>query len=654
MSIVTKTDPGVERKTRAATVKGQLSFSLETVTPAQARKYLASAVAVRDRDERVVGAYAAIMKAGAWVVNGQPIIFDAEDRLIDGMQRLSACAESGIALTTLVARGVHGDTLHTIDQHRARSYVAVLEARGTYRRPASLVRLMGKLIRIENGNLGLVSQPISWSRYDRVLDANPELVEAADMADRYRGLKIHSQPVAVLAFMALRAGHQTAFRNFLVALDTEDDDSATGFNGATNLLSTIEAMRTVGDVGVDQMIALGILAFNDWLDDSRRRKVYKWVPDRRTGNDAAADSQPTLAGMLDRARGAANLGLPVMKGYPGLREGIIADPMHGDPVDARLIEELRQTAQQGAKGVSVRMVEVTPDMARRWLRDFNLGNRKVQPTQVDAIARDIKAGRWMVNAQPICFTSDPFDPAARRGGTRLLNGQHRLHGVVEADTPIEVPVASGIAESAFATYDTHARRSVFSNGMPQADLRVIAGAARFQWRVDNGLRPNDRAIPSASELKETLETHAGLAEWFPESRKRQVAEFGSSGVMTFLLYHLRQINRPLAEDYFRDLCTGENLTRDNPVLQLREKIRRTRNIEGEQRGSRREVLTMHLHAWEAYRMWREDPDAFGSSKVPDANSADAPGFSEGNQIERDPVDNPPHLKRSGGDVGVNE
>jgi hypothetical protein len=248
---------------------------------------------------------------------------------------------------------------------------------------------------------------------------------------------------------------------------------------------------------------------------------------------------------------------------------------------------------------------VSPDLARRWLRDFNSGNRKVQPTQVDAIARDIKAGRWMVNAQPICFTADPFDPAAKRGTTRLLNGQHRLHGVVEAGLPIEIPVATGIAEAAFATYDTHARRAVFSQGTPQADLRVIAGAARFQWRFDQGLRPNDRAIPSASELKDTLERHPGLADWFPESRKRQVAEFGSSGVMTFLLYHLRQLDPALAEDFFRDLFTGENLTRDNPVLSLREKIRRTRNIEGEQRGSRREVLTLHLQTWEAYREWRQ-------------------------------------------------
>lgn len=605
MTITAETTPVVAKRSAASQGSG-VAFTLETVTPQQAREYLARAFVARKPDPRSVGAYAKTMQDGAWVVNGQPIIFDTEGRLIDGVQRLTACVEADTPFPTLVARGVHGDTLHTIDQHRARSYVAVLEARGTYRRPASLVRLMGKLIRIENGTLGLSSVPISWSRYDRVLEANPELVEAVDLAERYRGLKLHSQPVAVLAYMALRAGHQSAFRDFLVALDTEDDESATGFNGATNLLSTVEAMRAVGEVDVDQMVALGIMAFNDWLEDSRRRKVYKWAPDRRLIQDDAEGGEEPVAIATTKGRYLPNLGLPVMSGYPGLREGMIADAAHGDAVDARLVEELRSTAAKGADGVQVRMVEVTPDLARRWLREFNDGNRRVQPTQVDAIARDIKAGRWMVNAQPICFTADPFATDARRGVTRLLNGQHRLYGVIEANTAIEVPVAVGIAESAFATYDTHARRSVFTAGGPQADLRVLAGAARFQWRVDQGLRPNDRAVPSASEIKETLERHAGLADWFPESRKRQVAEFGSSGVMTFLLYHLRQIDRPLAEDFFRDLFTGENLTRENPVLALRERIRRTRNIEGEQRGSRREVLTLLLQAWEAYRLWRQD------------------------------------------------
>jgi hypothetical protein len=278
------------------------------------------------------------------------------------------------------------------------------------------------------------------------LEANPELIEAVEIAYSYRGLKVHMPPLTVLAFMAIRAGHQSAFRDFLVALDTEDGELATGFNGATNLLSTLEAMRFVGDVSVDQMVAFSILAFNDWLDDYRRRRVYKWAPKQSEGTEATEGAQ-ALRDSSVGIRATANLGLPMVKGYPGLREGLISDPMSGDPVNARLVDELRETAKAGPNGVSVRMVQVTPEMARRWLREFNLGNRKIQPTQVDAIARDIRAGRWMVNAQPICFTNDPFAPSARRGSTRLLNGQHRLRGVVEADMPIEVPLAIGMEEA---------------------------------------------------------------------------------------------------------------------------------------------------------------------------------------------------------------
>lgn len=606
MATITELKPNAASTIKAASVGGGVSFTLETVTPELAREYLSRASSTRKPDARAVGSYAKIMKSAAWVVNGQPVIFDTDGRLVDGMQRLTACVEADTPFPTFVARGVHGDTLHTIDQHRARSYVAVLEARGTYRRPASLVRLMGKLIRIENGTLGISPVPISWSRYDRVLEANPELAEAIDLAERYRGLKIHSQPVAVLAFMAIRAGHAKAYRDFLVAMDTEEDDGSAGFNGATNLLSTVEAMREVGDVNVDQTIALGIMAFNDWLDDVRRRKVYKWQPDRRARDDGARGEGTISSVSTMKGQFAPNLGLPMLKDYPGLREGKIEDAAHGDAVDARLVEELRDTAAMGADSVKVRMIEVTPNLARHWVREFNDGNRRVQPTQVDAISRDIKSGRWMVNAQPICFTSDPFKTDARRGNTRLLNGQHRLYGIMAANTAVEVPVASGIAEAAFATYDTHARKTLFAAGGPQSDLRVLAGAARFQWRVDQGLRPNDRAVPSSSEIKETLERHPGLATWFPESRKRQIAEFGSSGVMTFILYHLRQVDPAAAEDFFRDLFTGENLTRENPVLALRERIRRTRNVEGDQRGSRRDVLTALLQAWEAFRLWRND------------------------------------------------
>jgi hypothetical protein len=79
----------------------------------------------------------------------------------------------------------------------------------------------------------------------------------------------------------------------------------------------------------------------------------------------------------------------------------------------------------------------------------NARNRRVVRAHVAAIALDIAAGRWMLNAQPICFARD---------GT-LLNGQHRLMAVILADGAIEVPVVRNLPSEAFATYDLNAKRA---------------------------------------------------------------------------------------------------------------------------------------------------------------------------------------------------
>ena len=160
----------------------------EEITPELAAEYLKKAPNAHE-DKKAIATYAQAMRNGAWILNGQPIIFDQEGQLLDGVQRLNACIEAGVPFITMVARNVRADTLHTIDQHRRRSYQGVLESRGV-RNPGKVVRTMSKLIRIENGSLGRETMPISWSRYDRVLDANPEIIEACDIAEKARGSKI--------------------------------------------------------------------------------------------------------------------------------------------------------------------------------------------------------------------------------------------------------------------------------------------------------------------------------------------------------------------------------------------------------------------------------------------------------------------------------
>ena len=65
---------------------------------------------------------------------------------------------------------------------------------------------------------------------------------------------------------------------------------------------------------------------------------------------------------------------------------------------------------------TVERINITPDMALRWLETTNTNNRKVSEKHVHRLARDMTDGKWRLTHVGIAF-----DP----NGT-LLDGQHRL------------------------------------------------------------------------------------------------------------------------------------------------------------------------------------------------------------------------------------
>lgn len=552
---------------------GRIAYAIETVTPDAARAWLATAVADARRDPRAIAAYAEAMREGRWIVNAMPLVFDEDGRLIDGVQRLEACLaaqpEAGGAPVTFpsaVARNVSRDSLHTLDQHRRRAYTGVLETRGVAR-PGAVMRLMSKMIRIEHGTLLDAPRPIGWSLYDRVFFTVPDdLVRAVALAAATGGGHLPGGARAALAFMAIRAGHKTAVRDFLAGLTAPEAHAMdTPLRMLALQLEFAAAQNHL--LGVNEALALAVLAFNDTLQGRRASRPYAWRPD---------------AGPV-----------PLVAGYPPLSAARLAA---GDGPLSMTVRELRQAAGARPEVIAIRELEVTPETALDWLDRFNRGNRRIQQRHVRAIARDIAANRWMVNAQPICFSGDPFDDAP--AAARLLNGQHRLMACVEAGGPIVVPVAVNLPDAAFATYDLHARRALPTKAGPKVDPRVLTAAARFQWRVDQGLPPEARLNATAGELRDTLERHPDLGAGFALSRR--MMHIASTGVLLFLVYHVRRDRHDLAEEFLTGLDTGENLARGNPLLGARNRLIKLRRER-----SRKDVLGMLLGAWADYCKWRD-------------------------------------------------
>lgn len=576
-----------------------IKFDFEKVDPETACAYLATRPQGYDPDEerspaqkRAIATYSEAMRAGGWIKNGMPIIFDQNGRLVDGEHRLLACIEADTPFETLVARNVQGDTLHTIDQHRRRSYTGVLEARGV-KNAGAVQRTMSKLIRIENGILGKQNLPISWSRYDRVFSANPHLTEAVAMAEEMRGSSLHSTPRPVLIFMALKAGLRREIRKFMAAMS--DPEAFDPTNPAVILANQMDTIReSGGQMDVDKALALAILAFNDFQENTPRRKPYSWDPNY--GEGSVKDGLVTNWKVV-RETAPDNLGLPKMIGYPGLEEGLFDIRRDSDEFAGRMADVIKEgiDADTGNEDVETRLV--TPEMAEEWLQRFNTENRKIQRSHVEMIIRDIKEGNWMVNAQPICFTGDPDDPDAE-GKVRLLNGQHRLEACKNSEIPIEIPIAKNIPEAAFATYDIHAKKAVKASGSAaKTDDRVLKAAAKIMWRVDQGYPSTYRITPSASELMKTIQAHPHLADGF--ARSRRMKEFASAGVMTYMIYLVTQEHPEIGQQFLDDLESGEGLERGNPVIKAR-----THAIGQRGKRTRNETLKDLESAWNEYKIYK--------------------------------------------------
>lgn len=111
------------------------------------------------------------------------------------------------------------------------------------------------------------------------------------------------------------------------------------------------------------------------------------------------------------------------------------------------------------------VIRITPEMALDMLCK-NSANRKIRQSRVKYYAEQMRAGNWHLTGQGITFAKD---------GT-LLDGQHRLHAIVECEIPQEMLVIYDADK--VSTYDCGLKRSI-------ADQLQLAGA-NFANSVMNG------------------------------------------------------------------------------------------------------------------------------------------------------------------------
>lgn len=601
-------------------VESDVTFDVAEITPQMALDILGPQADWPPIDYDLVALYEEAMTRKGWVENGQPIIIGNDGKLIDGFHRLLACSRAKVAIRTVIARGVAPDTLHTIEQHRRRTFANVLESRGV-KHAGDIARALHKLFLIENGLLKIENPRPGWARLDKIVGQNPEIVEAAYIARSFERNSIQIGARVPFVFMALRSDMPA--KGLLGNLDDQDprlkiqnflrsmrDRNVMMTTPPRMLEFTLQSLLdNVGTGGksprkVDNnlMLALSILAYNDKLRGVSADGPYSWRA--RIGN-ATLSASGQLIG--DKEGIPLNCGLPVMIGYQGLRAGKIEEGVAKDRqmFDGPTAESLIEAAKSKTE-ISVASYLITPQVALAWLGEYNSGNRKIKDSHAARLARDIIAGNWMVNAQPICFHGNPF----AGGPARLINGQHRLRACVLANMSIEVPIAINIPEAAFATYDEQPRKRKYrkEQDVSAGDERVMMSAAILQWREDQGYELTSRERPTVSEQLATLERHPAMREYASEVRRThgdgaeaRLDRIATASVMTYLLYRFTREDEAVAKRFFTGLRTGANMHASDPLLRIREAALQRRR--GSERLDRYSSLEALLDGWALYREW---------------------------------------------------
>lgn len=204
------------------------------------------------------------------------------------------------------------------------------------------------------------------------------------------------------------------------------------------------------------------------------------------------------------------------------------------------------------------VVDISPAMAQQWL-EKNLDNRKISQSSVEAFAKVMKAGGWQVNNQAIAFDTDG----------NLIDGQHRLWAIVEANISVRISVAHNVSKDAIKTIDRGRTRSI--SEVLRRDGEVPSPKRVSAWC--NGERQLLTNSAGKGSVEDTENYYAKnrkaidfALEVLPDKAPFKPAMIGCAVVFAY------KKNASTVDAFIRKMVDGTGLEKDSPVFIAREMI----------------------------------------------------------------------------------
>lgn len=537
--------PGAERRSKPMNAMSDpailaIRWRIAEVTPEDAERWLLTMEHPRLVRHTLMSSFIRDMATGHWHLNGAPLIFDRQDRLLDGQMRLKACIAAGRPFPSLIVGNVDPERQFTIDGMHGRGIGIILKLRDPRDGDRALGSTLSLIWAYYFNPTGDVRTKHSIPELLHILERRPELRrEVAAVAEICPDV-LPPPVAAALLHLGSRVGAEDLTRTFLAELASSDPPSETA-RSLRLALAGLPARYHRNRTGI---LRLAIRALN------------------------AARAGRSLTHLTWRDRiGATVDGLANDDGADLIGATSIATAAAGQAGDLRVSLEI-----------------ITPEVAARLLANNPRNRPQCRPT-VERYRREMAEGRWVLNGQTVKLSRDG----------RLIDGQHRCRAAVEAGCPFPTLVVANVDEAAFDTLDIGRRRGFdeILAGRGDRNISALAAATRLLWT----LRHPQRRQPSAGELLAFLEANPDVRL---HARPRAPAFKGlwnsSVSALHFLFAHE---DAAKAETFFARLLDGANLDRTSPILVLRNTLLDLR-LSPDPVSERRKIA-MTIKAWRAFR-----------------------------------------------------
>jgi hypothetical protein len=248
--------------------------------------------------------------------------------------------------------------------------------------------------------------------------------------------------------------------------------------------------------------------------------------------------------------------------------------------------------------VRSRVQTITPAKAAAMLA-ANTSNRPLSKAVVRSFTDAIRRGEWMVTHQGIALDTDGV----------LIDGQHRLAAVVEADQPVDMLVMTGVDAGTFDVLDIGKRRNAADVLAIEGEksTSMLAAMVRTVWLYENRPEANwssGSAGVSNHQIVTTLEQHPRLREFVKVGERVATATGMIKSAAGAASYLVEQANkRADLGGWYDGVIDGTGLPKQDPRLVFRRVMfNMARRQAGQvmRRRYTREHVALYLRAFNAW------------------------------------------------------